>query len=317
MYRFWSRIRRCRATLLLPLLLAAGCATPLSSPPPRSFVAAVEMGASWPATTVSVNGEKLRFVVDTAAGGSVIDGAVARRLQLPSAGEGQIAGATSSSAAQTVRAARVELGGAVRENLQMVVTDMSQFKGSYAGIIGNDLFRHYSLVLDTPGGRLELSEAKRPPLGPGMICIPNARPQRNASMAGFALVEAQLRPSPSAAPVPVVAVIDSGAARSIFNWPAARAIGLAPGDPRLTERARPSGINAGSTAPSSYSFKLDGFVLAGWSVPVTEVRVSDFPVFDALGLASTPAVILGADILAKRAFGIGKGAAEFCLPRVQ
>lgn len=201
----------------------------------------------------------------------------------------------------------------VREGLEFVVTDMSQFPGSFAGIVGNDIFRRYSLVLDIPAQRLELSDAARPALGPRMVCIPNARPERQANMAGFSLAKVDVRLAASAPASPVVAVIDSGAAISILNWPAVRALGLSPGDPGLKERARPRGINGASSGPTTYSLQLEGLTLAGWDVSATEIRVSDFPVFEAIGLADTPAMILGADILHQRAFGIGKGAAEFCV----
>jgi hypothetical protein len=89
-------------------------------------------------------------------------------------------------------------------------------------------------------------------------------------------------------------------------------MGLSVGDPRLTERAGARGINGAPDGPASYSFQLEGFELAGWSVPPTQVRVNDLPIFEVLELSATPAVILGADILNQRAFAITKGAQAFC-----
>lgn len=304
------RLRHGRFLPLVPLLITASCATVGTS---RIFTVPVQVERAWPVVPVAINGEQLRFIVDTAAGGTVIDGAVAERLQLPSAGEGQVAGATSSSAVRNVRASRLEIGGAVHENHQMVVTNMSQFSGNFAGILGNDVFRHYSLTVDTPGGRLTLAEADRPHLGAGMACVPNALPDRGEAMTGFPLVRVQLKASAAAAPVEVIAVIDSGAGATVLNWPAARALGLSPGDPRLIERRPLRGINPNSDGPPAYSYRLEGMTLAGWNVPATEVRVSEFPVFNALGLTDTPALIVGANILNQRAWAIARGAREFCI----
>jgi predicted aspartyl protease len=297
--------------LVLAFSISA-CAT-VSEPPPQHFTVPIAVERNWSVTNVTVNGEQLRFIVDTAAGGTVIDAAVAERLRLPSAGAGQVAGATSGSAVNKVRADRVELGGAVRENLQMVVTNMGQFGGAFAGILGNDVLRHYSYILDTPGQRLDLWTANRPPMAAGANCIANALPQRGEALTGFALVEAQVKLPNASAPQPVIAVIDSGAARTIFNWPAARALGLTPTDPRVTERRPLSGINGNAAGPPSHSFRLEGMTLAEWAVPAAEVRISDFPVFEVLGFAASPAVIIGADLLNRQAFGVTKGAAEFCI----
>lgn len=299
---------------LLVIAVVPSCTTmPETNTAVRKFVAPIDFERRWPVTSVVINGEPLRFIVDTAAGGSVIDAAIAHRLQLPSSGAGQVAGATSQGAVNNVRAPRLEVGGAVHANHEMVLTDMSQLGANFGGILGNDVFRHYSFVLDVPGRRLELTNASRPDLGRGMRCVPNARPQRPESIEGFALVEASIRAEGSDRAVPIIAVIDSGAQRTILNWSAANALGLRPDDPRLTERRSPTGINATSRSPSAYAFRLVGLDLAGWRVPPADIRISDLPILEVLGLATTPAMILGADILSQRVFGIGKGATSFCL----
>lgn len=280
----------------------------------QAYSTALTVENGWPVATVSINGEPLRFIIDTGAGGGVIDAAVAERLKLPTSGDKfAVVGASSGSGGGGALASTVEIAGAVRENESFVIADMSQFSGGFAGIFGNHFFKHYAFVSDVPNGRLELFDADRAPRAGDMTCVPNALPDRSEPLAGFAIVQAKVQLPGTTAAVPLTVIIDSGAKVTQVNWAAGRAMGLSPGDPRVTEKAGSRGLNAATPGPSSYSFQMDGFEIAGWRPPATEVRLNDLSIFQALGLASTPAVILGANMLNQRAYSISKGAAEFCV----
>lgn len=52
-----------------------------------------------------------------------------------------------------------------------------------------------------------------------------------------------------------------------------------------------------------------------WQHPPMEVRISELPVFRAIGLEARPALILGADAMRDGQVDIGAGAARICLRR--
>ena len=262
--------------------------------------------------------QPLRLIVDTAAGASALDSQLIEKLELidASAQQAHVSGASGSAhSVQFARQLEIEMAGSSFA-IRPLATDMSRFgqahggSGDYDGILGNDLLRRYEVTFDVPGGALTLSEAESDGAA-HPICQANgfgaARP---AHLSGFALVE--LMATADNQPAAVEAVVDTGAAQTLFNWRAMDSMGLDRDDMRLRDRAEGT-RGFGGQRVDSQLFTLSQVRFLDWAVNDLEVRISDLPVFQALGLAEKPAVILGIDALQRAPLWISKGVERICI----
>ena len=254
----------------------------------------------------------LSFVVDTAAGASVVDVVLAEQLALIDTTRNIANVQGAGGAATGVRVTRLlELGAdAYRWKAQMLALDLSHIAQDDGppidGILGNDLMSRFDVRFDLPGGRLTLA-----PTGslPRTQCLDNAQPDRKPGLRRFAFVPAQL--GDGAQQVEAMAVVDTGAAQTVLNRAAAQALGLADDDARLRRRA--VGTRGLSThTVDTWLYALPRLTIAGQPLPAREVRVSALPVFATLGLDATPGLILGVDALRDRAVDVLAGAEAVC-----
>ncbi|KXU98584.1 hypothetical protein AB839_02365 [Stenotrophomonas sp. DDT-1] len=277
------------------------------------------MQGGHPAVAVSLDGrsEPLRFVVDSAAGATLVDARVVRRygLQDAEAAMSQAQGASAKAARlQRMRSTAWQLGSWQLKASGMQVDLSSLAKGddpAIDGLIGNDLtgrwdtrwdFGRNQLALWTPGG-LDLE-------GPG--CQPNALPGRDDGLRQFGFITLALG-TPG---VDAIAVVDTGAAQTVLNAEAARALGLRTDGSDARVRAREEGTEGlGGGAQATWLYTLPGMTGGNWQHPPMEVRISELPVFRAIGLEARPALILGADAMRGGQVDIGAGAARICLRR--
>ncbi|KLI99268.1 aspartyl protease family protein [Luteimonas sp. FCS-9] len=302
---------------LLSLILGAPCAAAASPPTPDGETHRIDMRlvGKHPRVEVRIEGVErpLSFVVDTAAGASVVDVALAERFGLLEAAsrEMTIQGASGSAAATQVTALRALSAGDFAWQAQLLAMDLSQIAEDDAppieGILGNDLMARFDLRFDLPAGALVLAPAGSLPRG---ACLDNALPQRAAGLQRFAFVPAQLRDG--AHEVQATAVVDTGAAQTLLNLPAARALGVAEDDARLRRRdAGTRGI--AEQVVETWLYTLPRLAIGDWQLAATEVRISALPVFSVLGLADQPAVILGIDALRHRRVDVLANAAGVCV----
>ncbi|MFC4728439.1 aspartyl protease family protein [Coralloluteibacterium thermophilus] len=302
---------------LLSLSKAAVCAAAPSpsTPAPEGHRIPMHLVGKHPRVQVRIDGvdRPLSFVVDTAAGASVVDAALAERLGLLDATPRrmQVQGAGGSTAATHVTALQALSSGDLRWQAQLLAMDLSKVAEGDAppveGILGNDLMARFDLRFDLPAGHVLLAP---PGSLPRTDCLDNALPQRAAGLQRFAFVPAQLRDGGDR--VPVIGVVDTGAAQTVLNPPAARALGVAEDDGRLRRReAGTRGI--AEQVIETWLYTLPTLAIGDWQLPPTEVRISALPVFAVLGLADRPAAILGIDALRQRRVDVLANATAVCL----
>lgn len=301
--------------LILPILLAASLPAAASNAP--EHVLPMWMQGDHPAVAVSLgdSAEPLRFVVDSAAGATVVDGRVARRHGLEDT-DAAVSHAHGASAAATqlreTRSTTWRLGSwqlqasAMQADLSSLGRDDDP---AVDGLIGNDLtgrwdtrwdFGRNQLALWTPG-RLDLD-------GPG--CQANALPDRGDELGHFGFITLALGETG----VEAIAVVDTGAAQTVLNFEAARALGLHTDGSDARVRASEKGIaGLGGGKQTSWLYTLPGMAGSGWQHPSMEVRISELPVFKAISLDARPALILGADAMRGGQVDIGAGAGRICL----
>ncbi len=108
------------------------------------------------------------FVLDSGAGQSTIDAALARRLHLATAGPaGQFAGVGCTGTAQPVAVRSWSLDGITLAPQQLTAATLPQMggKGEPSGLLGSDVLARYGAVrVDFAAGALVLPRSEGPPL---------------------------------------------------------------------------------------------------------------------------------------------------------
>ncbi|PJL24350.1 MULTISPECIES: pepsin/retropepsin-like aspartic protease family protein [Stenotrophomonas] len=299
---------------VLPLLAAAFPAPAASSP---EYVLPMWMQGNHPSVTVSLDdrAEPLRFVVDSAAGATLVDGRVARRYGLEDARSAatHAQGASAGNAPlQRMHTTSWQIGG-WRLSVSGMQADLSNLQKddepSIDGLIGNDLTGRWDTRWDFGRGELALWKPGALDVdGPG--CQANALPKRSRGLERFGFITVKLGDTGPEA----IAVVDTGAAQTVLNDQAARALGLRTDGSDGRVRVREKGTEGlGGKPQATWLYTLPGMTGSGWQHPAMEVRISELPVFKAIGLEQRPALILGADAMRGSQVDISAGAARICL----
>lgn len=280
----------------------------------------LSMAGNYPVVSARTPGREapLRLVVDTAAGGTVLDTALAQQLGLTAGESIEVRGASGASTTQRAsQPLRLTLVEGLTIAVQPILTDMSRFGSAdiaYDGILGNDVLRQFEVRFDVPAGDLVLA---LPGVGPSPVadlkCIDNQRPgDAGPRLAGFGLFDLTLGiAGEQPREAKVRAVLDTGAAATVLNHAAAAALGVAEGDPRLRPyEAGTKGFAADAIATELMD--LASAQVADWRAGSATMRVSELPVFQVLDLHQQPAAILGIDLLRQVPVGLTAGVGRLC-----
>jgi hypothetical protein len=205
---------------------------------------------------------------------------VQRMALRPAAGAAELQGASGLETAALYDLASLSSDAFVHADVQAVGLPNGAATDAW-GIVGMGDFDGGRVSFDREGMRFAL-QASGPAVA-GMASVP-------AVLVGtFAVVEVEVDG------VSLLAVVDSGAARTVANAEAMAALGWTSGDPRLTP-ARPV-AGATTQALAAWSGRVAGLSLGPAEFEDVTLTFSDLPVFAALGLGDLPALILGSDIL--------------------
>ena len=230
---------------------------------------------------VMIDGEgPFDFVVDTGAQGSVMAPALAQRLKLATMGSAHIRATSGTGAGGMVLLKSYSSPLFSRVGTMMVVLPAGGLVQD--GVIGMDLFASRRLELD-----FAQAAVRADPSGPtptGFSAIP-----ATITQGSFIITDAVLDG------VHVKAMIDTGARRTIGNLPLRKALGLGDGDPRLSPAAAIGGATADKTPALKAQARLLMLGSQRFAAPV--ITFSDVPVLEPLGLADSPAIIIGLDLL--------------------
>lgn len=255
---------------------------------------------------VSIGGQdSLQFVLDTAAGSTVLTPWAADTLGIDteSAGAVTVSGASGEASYPRLRLDALQVGDEVIRGLTVPVIDLDRFEQTetrYAGILGNDVLRNFDVVIDLPNERLRLYPLAGRGASPvaGLDTL-QAIPFKGASVyGGSGFVRMPLSIGDGEAE----AILDTGARQTVFNWQAAALDGAT----RATVRKRETGTRGlteeGETETYLYTFAdvRPGRGEGAMPFRPAEVRIADLPVFQRLRMADGPAVILGNDVIADR-----------------
>lgn len=255
----------------------------------------------------------LHLVVDSAAGMSLIDQELARSVGIleDDATSGRwVHGANGKTPTLPMAQVAGLRLGEIKLSGKFITTDTKAFarepENSVDGILGNDVTATYDATFDVKQGEL-LLRANAADKG---RCYSNSYPGRSEDLQRFAFIDVSLPGG-----VKARAVIDTGAAQTVMNLAAAKALGLQPGDERLRSSARGTrGMGSGQPA-ETWLYELPRLEVGEWALGPTKVRISQLPVFAVLSPDGRPAMILGIDVLRQRRVTIEKGATSFCVDK--
>ncbi len=231
---------------------------------------------------VHVNGRgPYDFIVDSGADTSVVGLRIAHSLQLPLGTPVILNAMTSRNLADRVRVAQLTLGPSTIRNLQLPALKEADLGG--AGMIGIDALVRQRLMMDFEKRLIKIEDARiREVRYPGDIVV-TARRQRGQ------LILTQVR----AVGLSLDAVIDTGTQITIGN--------LALRD-RLIRRNRDKFTTVPVTGVTGKTIdvqvaKIGKLQLGPVVLRDVPMAFADVPPFKLFGLAETPALLLGTDIL--------------------
>jgi predicted aspartyl protease len=249
-----------------------------------------------PIAMVQVEGRgPYRFIIDTGASNTNLLPRL--RAQLPElrrrdAGR-PLNGAGGAVETETVKLGRLTAHGRTFLDLPAFVLPAGPVDElGVDGVLGADVLSTYAMEIDIPGKRWSLAEKPTPAMMRGMltpvpITLDEARAPRLTVMINGR---------------PVPALLDTGARGTIINWAAARLVGIAPDDPRLTSGGAAKGVTARAT--SMKAAVVEELRIGDYARPAPKLHIADLPIFEAIGMADGPAVLLGIDAFTERRFVI-------------
>ena len=235
------------------------------------------------------------FILDTAAGGSVISSRIRDALQPHSRDVRRetVVGATGPTELETVRIPGLRIGTNSHSSLWTLVADLPGF-GDFdhlpvEGILGVDVLANYDIVLDIPAGSVALhpmNGSASDSFGEGGASVPFHSELQDG------LVQFSIRLNRE----PVAAILDTGAQHGMINWPAATLAGIARSDADSTAGRLAGGMSGEILAVERHP--VDDLCVDELCWPSTPMNVADLPIFRMAGYADRPAMLFGAELLA-------------------
>ena len=241
------------------------------------------------ATHVRVNGERYVFVIDTGAERSAISDSVARDLHLASDRPVMVHGITSAQLSSTARIDWLDFSG--RRFSDLVAPVFARDLLGADGLLGLDVLSRFRLRFDLLRRRVTMV-ASDDHLAQGVGIVPGSRIRKD-------FIGSEERPPLLLARIDIgstraAAFVDSGAQYSIGNLALARAANAL----RQTGAPIPIYGVVGQETTARPGLLTD-LSLGGRRLGPTPLLFADLHAFSMLGLAQTPAIIVGADILTR------------------
>lgn len=277
-----------RAHICLFAAIAVAAAAPAMSTPaaPTASVSLNFDRDGRPTAPVDINGKgPFTLVVDTAAQRSALARPVIDSLGLggDSSGQAAVQGASGTSSVNFFTLDSIGFGGLLKQNAVAAELPNASVSDSQ-GVLGADVFGGQRVEFDFAGRRLSISGSGATPAG--FIPVPVRFVHGT-----FAVVPVRI------GGVEAMAVVDTGARYTLANSKLMAALGYAEGDSRLSVEEKPMGAT-GHVMKTFHGARLD-IALGGQTFAGAPLVFSDLPVFQPLGLADQPALILGIDVLGR------------------
>ena len=297
-------------------LLTAGCATReilvnlADAPPPEPAGADGDNGArlsAGPDTTgrmtapVRINGQgPFRFVVDTGANRTVVSSELAAALGLPSGGPANVHGIAGVEPTSTALIETLEVDAVTARKLRSPTLARSRLGAD--GLLGVDALRDRTVLLDYGRGELRIAPSRI--IERTALDMRQASTGRSRELGSGVTVPARYRfgqliiVGADVSGRKVTAFLDSGAQSTVGNMPLSRLVRGANPDPKLVRYVTPLLSATGQTAQGEVA-GLPLLRIGGVSITGLQAVFTDLHVFDIWGLASTPSLLIGIDVMSQ------------------
>jgi predicted aspartyl protease len=260
----------------------------------------VQFDGTYALVPVSIGERNLMFILDSAAGGSVISPDTRNALGFTE-NDGEIAtivGAGGEVNYQSLKIPKISVGGFTRNNFNVTVIDLKKFQKKeggepYAGILGNDFLRNFDVELNLPGSKLYLY----PHDDKGQTEVSKLKKLPGISNQGMA--EGFIGFNVFVEGKPVNAILDTGAPATIMNWHASKQANITQETEGVRRREQATG-GLGTQRAETFLYNFKNIKAGNTRFFTDEIRIADLPIFRALGLSEKPAMIFGLDMLKKQ-----------------
>jgi predicted aspartyl protease len=235
---------------------------------------------------VEINGRgPFRFVLDTGANSSAMSAATAEVLQLvPVEGDViSVHGVTGNATLPVVVVDRLRVGELLFEKQRLPVLPSAVFAGT-DGILGVDSLQDARIEVDFGRDRVTIRRSSGRRAERGFLVVP-AWLERG----GLLLVEGQV------GRVPVKAILDTGAERSLGNEALRAALGQKALRP--LEAVPTTVVGATPQLGQALSFETPAIDIGGARLNNLTVSFGDLHVFDVWSMLDEPALLIGMDLL--------------------
>ncbi len=235
-------------------------------------------------TLVKVNGQgPFPFIVDTGANRSSIGEALALALQLPTLEDRVVNGVTGAQLRKVVRAESLNAGTYTARGLQMPVIENVILGGSQ-GLLAASELKGQRIVLDFDRERYEVTKSRTGTIPIGALRL-------RARIRFGHLVETPCRISG----IMARCIIDTGAEYTLLNLAMLDRLSRSGGTKVLAENVNVYG--ATDTVLTGTIVRLDSIQLGDLQFSNSAALASDAHIFQVWGIAQTPAVLLGMNVL--------------------
>jgi Aspartyl protease/gag-polyprotein putative aspartyl protease len=239
-----------------------------------------------PTANVMLNGRgPFKFVVDTGSNTSVVSTRVARLLEIPALPEKLVHGVTGTMMSRFGRVARIETGRSVSLNLVVAVLDAPAFE-TLDGVLGMDMFQNRRIRFNFTRKTVEFDPSR-------------GRPRRLPVRVGVKLRQGLLIEADGrVGGVRAKCVLDTGCDTTIINTALLDAI-RSPAVMRRRNAVPPQILGVTSQELNGVWVNLPNINLIGLEVRRLTAVSADPHIFNLWGLAQTPAMLVGMDILSQ------------------
>lgn len=233
---------------------------------------------------VTPAGDTLTFIVDTAAGVTVLGTSGAEAMAAEPAGTATVTGASGPIEVQMVLAPELDIGELSIRAAQRVVIDDAAITSDdgivFHGVLGTDFLRSFDVLIDAPGARMLL----RQPEGEGAdwAGVDLGEPIEISFMMGsFIRIDVEVNG------VLVRSILDTGARDIVLNRSAANAVEVR----RTSEPAPIPHRGVGTEEVIGYNALAETIAFGSFLRTDVEITVADLPVFELFG--ADQVVLLG------------------------
>lgn len=267
----------------------------------KPFEVDVQYDGAYILVPVTVGKQNLMFILDTAAGGSVISPTTRDSIGFTDK-DGQISdivGAGGTTKYQSLKIPGIRFGGYTQKDFNVTVIDLKKFQKKeggepYAGILGNDFLKNFDVEIDLPHSKMylyshsEKAKFTHPKLRK-MFAVSN-----KATAEGFISFDVLIEGKS------VNAILDTGAPASILNWQAAKQAKVTLETKGLKRREQGTG-GLGNQKAETFLYTFKNIKVGNRQFDSGELRIADLSIFKALSMDEKPSMIFGLDMLKKRA----------------